>query len=75
MQGVSCVKSMFGSLLRGESHLKGSESQLCSEYKPLCARQDERFYINYCSNTTFVELVISEPYTFKGSTPVLSKGL
>lgn len=61
MQGVLCKDSTFGSSLRGESHLEGSESQFCSEYRPSCARQDERFYINYCCNATFVESLISPP--------------
>lgn len=32
-----------------------------NEYKPACARQGERFCINYCSVTVFVESVISKP--------------
>lgn len=64
---------MFGSSLRGETHLKDSENKLYSEYKSSCARQDEWFYINYCSNTTFVEPFFSSQYMFKGRTPVLSR--
>lgn len=68
-----CKVCMFGSSLRGETHLEDSENKLCSEYKSPCARQDEWFYINYCSNTTFVEPVISSLYTFKGGIPVLRR--
>lgn len=60
-RSLLCEVCMFGSALRGESHLEGSESQLCSEYKPPCARQDERLCINLCSNTTFVDSVIAKP--------------
>lgn len=70
-----CKVCMFRSPLRGESHLEDSENKLCSEYKSPCARQDEWFYINYCSNTTFVEPVISSLYTVKARTPVLGKNL
>lgn len=68
-----CKVCMFGSSLRGETHLKDSENKLYSEYKSSCARQDEWFNINYCSNTTFVEPFISSLYTFKGRTPVLRR--
>lgn len=60
-RSLLCKVCMFGSSFREESHLEGLESQLCSKYKLPRARQDERFYINYCSNTTFVESVISKP--------------
>lgn len=68
-----CKVCMFGSSLRGETHLKDTENKLCREYKSPCARQDEWFYINYCSNTILVEPFISSLYIFKGRTPVLKR--
>lgn len=64
------VKSLRLGLLSEENHTWGA----LRVNSAMSISHHERVYLNYCSNTTFVELVIYKPvYTFKDRNLVLRR--